>query len=347
MTQRKRQDLEQKFKNGERPDEVDFGDVFDSFLNKEDDRLTVDEDGNLTLYQGLVLGPSSLEQSGALRFDNGQVEYHNGLEWVSLTSGGGAFQPIGDAGAVVYEGGNVGIGTFGINGPTYRLEVQLDGDTDQERSVRFGPAVIFGNPSEAYFSHRDRASIQDFGFRQERNGRVRINAPDGRTIRFDQGGNNPRLTISANGNVIVGSGRNITNNPAYLLQVDGSAFKNDGQDMWNTTSDLRVKEDIRDLEVGLEQLRQIRPVRFRYNGKAGTPAGKEGIGIIGQEIETILPETIQQVPSGDELGSDDPLRIYNGSALTYVLVNAVKELAAKVQQLEAALADARQERSNS
>ena len=100
---------------------------------------------------------------------------------------------------------------------------------------------------------------------------------------------------------------------------------------------------MRDLEVGLAQLRQVRPVRFRCNGRAGTPAGLAGVGVIGQEIEKIFPEMIRRVPGGvdGEPGLED-LRIYDGSALTYVLVNAVKELAGKVEQLEQALAEAQQ-----
>jgi hypothetical protein len=99
------------------------------------------------------------------------------------------------------------------------------------------------------------------------------------------------------------------------------------------------------LDVGLAQLRQVRPVRFRCNGRAGTPAGRAGVGVIGQEIEKILPELIRRVP-GDVVGEPDlkDLLIYDGSALTYVLVNAVKELAGKVEQLEQALAETRKER---
>jgi len=67
--------------------------------------------------------------------------------------------------------------------------------------------------------------------------------------------------------------------------------------------------------------------------------------VLGQEIEKIFPEMIRRVPGGldGEPGTED-LRIYDGSALTFVLVNAVKELAGKVEQLERALAEARRER---
>jgi hypothetical protein len=88
----------------------------------------------------------------------------------------------------------------------------------------------------------------------------------------------------------------------------------------------------------------VRPVRFRYNGRAGTIPGHEGVGVLGQEIEKIFPKMIRRLPGGLD-GEPDlkDLRIYDGSALTFVLVNAVKELAGKVEQLEKALAEARKE----
>jgi hypothetical protein len=86
-------------------------------------------------------------------------------------------------------------------------------------------------------------------------------------------------------------------------------------------------------------------VRFRYNGRAGTPTGQEGVGVLGQEIEQIFPEMIRRVPGGMDGETDaEDLRIYDGSALTFVLVNAVKELAGKVERLEQALAETRRER---
>ena len=135
--------------------------------------------------------------------------------------------------------------------------------------------------------------------------------------------------------MVVRSAGDIQGAPANaVFQVNGDAFKSAGGTTWSP-SDVRLKEDVRDLEAGLAQLLRVRPVRYRYNGKGGTPAGREEIGIIGQEIERVFPEMVQRVPTqldGDSETVD--LRIYDGSALTYVLVNAVKELAARVNGLE-------------
>ena len=41
--------------------------------------------------------------------------------------------------------------------------------------------------------------------------------------------------------------------------------------------------------------------------------------------------------------SDDPLRMYNSNALTYVMVNAIQELASRVVDLESLLKAAKPE----
>ena len=270
-----------------------------------------------------------------------------------INAGLGAFQPVAAGGAVAYAGGNVGIGiNFSTaNPPTYRLQVNLDANTAPKEQVRFGNAVCCNGGAGAFagyavFAHNSHASDSGYALRQGPNGDVNINAAAGQPVSIRQNGAAIRLGISPAGHVVVGSEADLPGAGTALLQVAGEAFKlTPGHDAWQIPSDARLKEDVRDLDVGLAQLRQVRPVRFRCNGRAGTPAGQEGIGVLGQEIEKIFPEMIRRVP-GDVAGEPglEDLRIYDGSALTYVLVNAVKELAGKVEKLEQALAETRKER---
>jgi hypothetical protein len=266
-----------------------------------------------------------------------------------ISAGLGAFQPVGSAGAVAYSGGSVGIGNFtAASPPTHPLEVNLDANTGQATQVRFGNAVCCNGGTGAFagyavFSHTSHASDSNFALRQGPNGNAQVNAAAGQPVSFLQGGNAVRMGISAAGHVVVGSDSDLPGAGTAVLQVAGDAFKLAGSASWLVPSDARLKEDVRDLDAGLAELRQVRPVRFRYNGRAGTPAGQEGVGVLGQEIEKVLPEMIRRVPAGAEGECDGGgLRIYDGSALTFVLVNAVKELAGKVEQLEQALAEALQ-----
>ena len=59
--------------------------------------------------------------------------------------------------------------------------------------------------------------------------------------------------------------------------------------------------------------------------------GKDDVytGLIAQEIEQIMPECIVEGKFGTKTVSNDPI--------TWALVNAVKELSAKVKELESKL----------
>ena len=249
---------------------------------------------------------------------------------------------VGGSGEVAYAAGNVGIGDFAVAPPSYRLEVELSDNNGEADQVRFGNAVCSNGAvpenGYAYFSHHNRSNNTDYALRQGPNGNMSINAPINQPISIRQTEatkTNIRLGVTAAGNVVVGAETDIDSD--YAFQVIGAAFKTGGGDNWNVLSDARVKEDVRDLEAGLEQLMRVRPVRFRYNGKAGTRNGEEGVGIIGQEIEQVFPEMVKRVASGAEPDHED-LRVYNGSGLTYILVNAVKELAGQVREFEQRLA---------
>jgi hypothetical protein len=350
MTERTRDFLKPEFKDGERPSGDNFSDLIDSFVNKQSDGVRLDSDGNLVLTRGVQLGDSAGTVAGGLRFNSNQLQVFTGGAWVNVASGGGGggFQPPPTtAPAAVVHNGNVGIGAFAA-APTFRLEVPLDANNGPANQVRFGNVVCANGAglnfqSFAVFAHQQQAATNinsNYALRQDPTGPVQLNAPLNQVISLRQGGITARLGISTAGNVIVGGESDLANIPppgTAALQVAGEAFKRDGSGSWLIPSDARLKEDVRDLETGLAALRQLRPVRFRYNGRAGTSPGRAGVGVLAQEIETVLPETIQRASVPDDPTLNE-LRIFDSSMLTYVLINAVKELAAKVEHLEQALA---------
>jgi hypothetical protein len=284
------------------------------------------------------------------RFQGIVAEFNTLKQVVSqLNAGLGAFQPVGAGGAVAYTGGNVGVGAnySAANLPAHALEVSLGPNTGPPQQACFGNAVCCnGGPGAfagyAVFSHSSNASDSNYALSQGPNGDTKVNAAAGRSVSICQNGNSVRMGISADGNVIVGGAADLFGAPAgALLQVAGDAYKAAGGQSW-APSDARIKKDVHDLEAGLTQLRKVRPVRFRYNGLAGTPAGREDVGVLGQEIEKIFPEMIRLTSCRvDGEPHIEDFRIYDGSALTYVLINAVKEVAEKLEQLEQALAEVR------
>jgi hypothetical protein len=345
MSELTRDSLKGVFKNGDRPQGRDFENLIDSCVNKATDRVSVDTDGNLVLSRGVRLGDSNGTDPGGLRFNNNQLQIFTGGAWVNVSGGGGGvFQLIGPGNAAFHPG-FVGLGQAFATAPTFRLEVPLDANNGPGNQVRFGNAVIAngtaGFATAAVFSHQGHASNSNFALRQATTGAVHLNAPTGQIVSIRQGGATARLAVSTAGNVIVGSESELANIPnppgTAVLQVSGDAFKSTGNANWLITSDARLKDDVRDLEAGLSELRRVRTVRFRYNGRAGTSAGADGVGVIGQEIETIFPETIKRGSAPGDPGLAD-LRVFDSSMLTYVLINAVKELAARVERLEQALA---------
>lgn len=347
MVERTRAHLRQEFQDGEVPSGLDFGDVFDSALNKLDDGIAIDPgDNTLVLSRGMRLGDSADATPGTLRFNGGVPQYHDGVGFVAIGDGGGggAFQAVGGGADVAYTaGGTVGIGPFAVPA-AYRFEVDLGTNTGTNQQVRLGNTVMYrgtgAQAGSAYVAHRDRADNADFALRQRQTGEVSLNAPVNAPIFLTQGGStaNSRLTVAPGGQVLVATPATLTGDAATVLHVGGNAIKNAGGNNWAVPSDARVKQDVTDYSAGLTEICAIRPVTFRYNGRAGTQAGSPGIGVIGQEIERVLPETISTIREQGAAPADaiDDMRIYDSGPLIYALINAVQELTRRLESLETA-----------
>lgn len=116
-----------------------------------------------------------------------------------------------------------------------------------------------------------------------------------------------------------------TATPGHQLELStDDAYKPSGGS-WLGASDRRLKKDINEFTDGLDVLMKIRPVSYRYNGKLGLPTEEEHIGVIAQEIQTIAPYTIKPLNLQSEEAKGMDYLGYDGTSLTYVLVNAVQE----------------------
>lgn len=124
--------------------------------------------------------------------------------------------------------------------------------------------------------------------------------------------------------------------PSYTLDVVGDARKTLGGTAWSTTSDERVKKNIRPYEKGLSEITQIETKVFNYNGKGGTIDDSiDNVGVIAQEISKVFPNTVEAYNSKLDKNDDEETEIlsFNPHELTYALINSVKELNAEVQAL--------------
>jgi hypothetical protein len=98
-----------------------------------------------------------------------------------------------------------------------------------------------------------------------------------------------------------------------------------------------LKTDVSEFSDGLAQLKKLKPINYRYNGKAGTNTRSPFVGLIAQDVLPVLPHMVGRFMGRLEETDqqDTELLTLDPSALTYVLVNAVKELDARLEALEA------------
>ncbi len=349
MNQRSRSYLRDAFSDGKTPEGIDFADIFESFINLVEDPIKIDGNNNVNLSTALKVGTTTALETGTIRFEGGQFEFREGSEWRRLGDAtGGAFEDLGGGNGAVYDGGNVGIGTSG-DPASHKLTVNLRNNAGPEEQVRFGNAVFHdattGTPNRVYLSHAnllapDPTSANVYTMRIFDDGRVDFNAPTTESIRFYQGGTQARMAIQpTTGNVVVGSATS-ANIGGVRFYVAGNAAKTSGGNVWVVGSDMRLKKDVSAYEDGLEMLKKINPIKFKYNGKAGTVDGEENIGLSGQEIEHVAPYMVSkaQVKMNEEDTEDSEVLMLDSGPLMYMAVNAIKELSARVEALEQQLA---------
>jgi hypothetical protein len=132
--------------------------------------------------------------------------------------------------------------------------------------------------------------------------------------------------------------------------ASGQCHQGSNSSSWHTTSDRRLKKNIVDYNKGLTEIDQIRVTNFEYRKEEEIDMSefpladgphqvclndetKEGVvqtGVIAQEIEAVLPECITVSEKGAKTVNTDPI--------LWALVNAVKELSTKNDELAAEIA---------
>jgi hypothetical protein len=129
-------------------------------------------------------------------------------------------------------------------------------------------------------------------------------------------------------------GRGLTGkggNTFYVGGADG-AYNEDNNASWLTTSDQRIKKNIVDSSDGLAKIQAVRVRNFEYrapNEITDLPQSEAikklgvQIGVIAQEM---LPECVRERSNG--------VLSVDTDRLVWYLVNAVKQLAARIEELE-------------
>ena len=109
------------------------------------------------------------------------------------------------------------------------------------------------------------------------------------------------------------------------LHVDGDVVA------YSTTiSDKRLKDNVKPLESSLDKVMNLKGVEYVWNN--GSRKGQKDIGFIAQEVEEIIPEIVREKQV--IFNKEEKYKTVDYEKITAVLVEAVKELTAKVERLE-------------
>jgi hypothetical protein len=220
-------------------------------------------------------------------------------------------------------------------GNSYDFPTIMLGNSVPARSgpwPRRGTFVYFGGPTNNFEDNTDPALMYRMNLQYDVS-RLRLHVED-----------NPEGNTYDDGFSILGAscgGGGCYNLAASSLLFDfvsdGQAYK-PGGGPWAAISDARLKEDIHPYTRGLAELQALRPVRYKYKKEYWAASDRHFTGLIAQEVQDVVPEMVHPYKFqaiGDRLL--DVLAV-NPSDLTYMLINAVKELDAENQQLKARLA---------
>lgn len=212
------------------------------------------------------------------------------------------------------------------------FELKYNDNNDVVFSVKQTGAVIRTN-SDIYLKYSDTSSWRDLysgeiylydylklhnGTTETQTGQIYGNGSNIIVVKPTSGG----YSVLHNSAYI---GSSISKSPSpYELYVAGDAYFEGGY----SSSDIRLKMNIKTLENPLGKIMRIRGIRFNWIDRE---EDGEQIGFVAQEVEKIYPELIQT-------GSDG-YKAVDYSKFTPILLEANKQLQKKNKVLEESVAD--------
>ena len=126
-----------------------------------------------------------------------------------------------------------------------------------------------------------------------------------------------------------------TNQAEDMRLTDGGDLHVDGNIIgYSTTiSDQRLKHDINKIENALDKVSQINGYTFTYNHD-----GKKSAGVIAQEVENIMPSAVQSTNLVFNEDNNVEFKTVQYDQLHGLLIEAIKELKAEIEELKNASA---------
>jgi len=307
---------------------------------------------------GDIRASAGMYSGGLLEFTGAwSASPYNGSSWIRAASGTGlflvnnnitkwaGFKPNSDfdinggALTVLSSGGNVGINT---TGPNEKLTVWTSSTTGLQTALRLNNPFGFNNQNtgaQIVFS-QDRSTSEDL-----KQGIIAVGQQDAFTsatsfmsFYTNNTGLSERMRITAQGDVLVNatsttqSAKFYVNGTAAFGSVyvgalgTGTVYSNAGFLTNTNPSDFRLKNTIKPLTYGLNEVLQLNPKTFYYNDDVTKARLK--YGFIAQEVKDVMPDLVRK------LGGDTDYLGLENEGIFVTLVNAIKELKQELDTLK-------------
>lgn len=292
---------------------------------------------DITSLTGLALG-SAAAPSITFTGDTNTGIFSPSADTIAFAEGGAEVMRITSA-------GNVGIGT---SAATSKLDVvaqdaiRITGfqpfqtwrdSNDTNKGFRIqtaGGATLFSNDATGGGTYTERMRLDSSG--NLLSGTTDSGPTSGTGVKIRPGlGSSVANVDSRSDNSSVGFSQYSTGAGAYRFYVGWGGTIYATSTTISAISDARLKENVRDLDIGLSTILALKPRRFDWKAGKGKDI-QDDIGFIAQEVEEVLPALIDGWMPGEN--EPDDLKSVKAGDLIPVLVKAIQELTARVAELE-------------
>jgi trimeric autotransporter adhesin len=136
--------------------------------------------------------------------------------------------------------------------------------------------------------------------------------------------------------VVLGYGINSQGNNTFRVRASSGSYNTQNASTWTTTSDERIKTNVTEYTLGLDTLNQINVKTYNYLSDSAIAAAhpeladsdglvhegldteKTIVGLMAQELEAVLPNSVTT--------RDNGIKAVNKDELFWVMLNSIKEL---------------------
>lgn len=270
--------------------------------------------GNVTMSHSLTVGSASTFSS-SLTVGNGLTV--NGASGINVTSTAGNAISWGNLGACLSNDGN-------LKGSRWK---------SFGNSEWAGDALNWVNNNNVAKAGDTMSGTLTMG-----NGQITLSGGAG-NINFLKAGTNPRnMRIFIAGDTSRGNRIELADDSSYLVYFErhptsGVQLMMNGNGNFSNVyirSDIRLKRNLKKIENAVDKVDKLNGYIYEKTDKIGGTEFKVEAGIIAQELKEVLPEAVEAV----SMDNGEETLTVSSAATIALLVNAIKELKARVEYLE-------------